>query len=887
MVKTKALSKNSIYEFHSFVFLIEKDVGVQTTTATKRTLLTVGWTKDANKGKNGEHFSRLCANSLMGYKYFAREHLAANHHVSNLDQFLDDLNENNEVNSLFDTISLFNEFESTEHHYLKLHNSLSFISYYESLRDRIITHYNKTNADKREDRLALKHLLTAVTSRLFAVKYHEDDVIVLDLLEYMGGIKKKMTKLQAMQKTKYIEEYRDEFKQSVNNKIEKASDLIENTVLPAINQTYSDVNKRIDELLKETFKKEEETKEKVKKAEENVRKLREQAVQHAATGLLKFFGGCLAIFGPPGMAAGAAVIGAAEVIDGVADSQRKLNTITLDSSIQGKSILHVRKEAKGNIQMLKLKLEDLQKIFQNEDMSDFESILKEINETLIKVNEVIDKEETPSADLLGSLKKSQEGLSEKFDKISEQIKDTPKYKSLSKKLKGAQMVIGFASSSLDFYQTIRNDQQKLEAADEMLAKVKNQLQMIEMHKQNIYNIMIPQAKMMEQSLKEAMENAKGKIHVELDISKWTLQGALKDVKKLFNEMTQGFEVAGDLERCIEKLMEGITTVIDVYDRIDSYSEKSQLASLISDIAIGSNEFKDATLKIAVSNMEEIIETNLAMQQYKLALRALKQHKFPFAEMFLNPFQLPLDLNSTDSTFVIQTLKQIDNLIDGIRESNAIISQKDMLGYQVSNEIFTDNMAFYKWDYQNYKKEISQLLNGEGATLVSNLNGGLEMNAVKFNLIWLKFRLKNETLQREFDEEFKNFDRVRMEIAGNNLYRCDKRIYYIPLEKPFDLSFSPKCKPPCSIDGHHESLWKSEPFLSPYTTWNLILVPDKPPGEPEHDFAKLSRFQDYVTEVALEGHGRYVHRDISLEFDICSDRLENYYRLDRIQHTPNE
>lgn len=867
-------------------FLISKGVGMQKTTVQKRTKFTVGWTKNANKFTSATHFSKLCIKSLTKYHYFAREHLAANLAISNLDQFINDLNENNEIYSLYDVISLFNEFESTERHYLKLHKSLSFIPYYESLRDHIITHY-KTMANNTEERKALSHLFAAVSSRLFAIKRHEDDVAVVDLLVHMDGIKKKLTKLLAMQKTKYIEEYRDEFKQTLDNKIETAAKLINTVVAPAINKTYSDVDHRIKQLLNETFEKERVTKEYIWKAEVNIKALQEQAVRHQALSAMKMIAALAAAAGPFGMLFGAIVGFGANLLESATDSQIKLHTITLDSSIQAKKILHIREMAKGNIKLLKAKLEDLQKIFQNENVSNFEPILKRINETLIKVNEAIDKQEIPSANLLESFTKSQQELSDLIGAVHEDIKDTPKYKSLAKKLDHASLVIGFAGTGLEFYQTVHNDQQKMEAADQMLGNVKNQLQILKVHEQNIYNVMIPQAKMMEQSLNEAMKNAKGKIHVELDISKWTLQSALKDTKKLFNDMTQGFEVAEDLERCVEKLHEAMTTLIDVYDRIDSYSDKSQLATLISDIAIGSVEFQDPTLKKAVFNIEKVINTNLAMQQYELALRALKQHKFPFAEMYLKSFQLPINLNTSDANFVSNAIDQIDNLIDGIRESNAIISQGDMLGYQVSNEVFVDSMAFYKWDNKKYKKEIAQLLNGEAATLVSNLNSGLEMYAVKFNLIWLKFRLINETLQDEFDEEFKNFDRVRMEIAGNNFYRCNNRIYYIPLEKPFDISFSPKCMPPCSIDGHHANLWKSKPFLSPYTTWNVILVPDQHPGKSEHDFAKLSRFQDYVTEVALEGHGDYVHRDLSLEFDICSDRLDNYYRFDRILHTPYE
>lgn len=55
---------------------------------------------------------------------------------------------------------------------------------------------------------------------------------------------------------------------------------------------------------------------------------------------------------------------------------------------------------------------------------------------------------------------------------------------------------------------------------------------------------------------------------------------------------------------------------------------------MADIAIGSNEIQDAKLKEVVFKMETIINANLIMEQYKVAMHALKQHKFPFAKQYL-------------------------------------------------------------------------------------------------------------------------------------------------------------------------------------------------------------------------------------------------------------
>ena len=411
-----------------------------------------------------------------------------------------------------------------------------------------------------------------------------------------------------------------------------ATELIHKTVIPAIDKTYTEVDDKIKELLKETFEKKRETEAELQKAEENKRALQQQSFWHAVLAPFKMMASVISLAGPEGMAVGAVIGLGVGVAEKVVDGTTTTNAVSVPPGIYRNKILRVAEQAKGKTKLLKAKLEDLQKIFQNEDMSHFESILKNVDKTLKVANEVVDKHEIPGLDVLDYLKKQHEELSGAIDTAAEAFKNNPKYNTTSKNLGYAQAVVGFVGGTLDLYETVRNDQGKLAEAGDMIGKLKDQLKIIELHEQNINNIMIPQAKMMEQSMNEAMKNAANKSHAVLDVSKWTLQSSLKDVKKLFNDMTQGFEVAGDIERCVEKLNEGITTVIDVYDRIDAYSEKSQLATLIADIAIGSNEIQDPKLRHAVSQTEKIINTNFGIEQYETALRALKQHKFPFAQL---------------------------------------------------------------------------------------------------------------------------------------------------------------------------------------------------------------------------------------------------------------
>lgn len=47
---------------------------------------------------------------------------------------------------------------------------------------------------------------------------------------------------------------------------------------------------------------------------------------------------------------------------------------------------------------------------------------------------------------------------------------------------------------------------------------------------------------------------------------------------------------------------------------------------------------------------QIIKSNLVMEQYELAMLALKQHKFPFAEQYLRQFELPSNASATEIDF---------------------------------------------------------------------------------------------------------------------------------------------------------------------------------------------------------------------------------------------
>lgn len=815
------------------------------------------------------------------YKYFVREHLANNIQVSDLNEFLVYLSKNPDLNKLYTTLDFLAEFDSMEHHYFKLQKQLSFISYYESLRDRIVQ-YSRTLTGKPDDQKAINFLYTSVLSRLFAIKSQKSNIAVVNLLDYMEIVEKRMKRLQEVKKTEYINQYRDEYKSVLNEKIVAAGNLVQKTVVPRINSIITATDDRIKELLAEIFAKKEKTQKEIAKAKENKKKLESKLLLHFIMAPLKLVGSALSLLGPPGMIAGAAIATGTSIAESVIDSSLTQQKVTVPSGPAKAEVLRISKQAKRNFELLEQQLNDLYVILRNDNCTELKPVERNMDALMVKITGVTKSDEIPNANDIKQIQESRKQLLSVIENtvkaLEERAKSDDIIKSAVKKLGYMKNIVKVGEAGVEVYGQIRDDETKIQEVDETLQALDEQLQVFRQHEQNIYNIMIPQLKMVEQSIKFAVENSKGKSHVELDISRWTIQSTLGDVKNLFNQMTKGFLVSSDLERCIEKINEGITTVIDVYDRIDEYTEKSQLANLIADIAVGQNEIQNRELKEAVNKMEIIIKSNLVIEQYSVAILAIKQHKFPFAENYLDEFDLPSNISITDAEFNSKTVDRISELILKIRESKSLIEKRD--AYLYSNYSFIDTESFYAWNLANYKDDFQKLLNGDEVTLVADIQDGLKMSAIKFNDIWIKMRLKNESEQSEFDSEIDRF-KISLQMVGNGYYRCYKRFYYISLEKTIQFGFSLENGQPTKPNDVLTKLKTGGYFLSPYTTWKISLIPN---NNNSNDFSRLKRFRNELDEISLEGYGQYLENKKSFVHDICNDQLDKYYRLDSVEHT---
>lgn len=817
--------------------------------------------------------------SLRKYMSAAREHLAKHIQVSDLSGFLKYLSTAADIKALYSTIDLIEEFEAINNHDFKMRNKLAFIPHYELLRDRIATHAQSADISTEEEK-ALNYLYTAVMSRLFAMKSQSNHIAVVNLFEYMKIVEKRMTKLQHIKRTVYINEYRDEFKSSLDTKIQTAIKLIQRTVGARISGKFTAVGAKIEQLLDETFAMENSVLFQTEKAKENKKKLKTQMIAHSILNPLNEVGSMLSGLGPVGMIAGKVIGFGKNVAEKVIGSTLKLHIITVPTGLVKANVIRVAEQAKQDFKLLQMQLDDMKSILQNENLSNFTELMQAVNLTTIQMNNVTANSEIPEIDQFELLMEARKNLT---SLISESKKNLTKYgdemsdqvKFANESLNDIDKLLKVGDVGLQIYKQIRADKKKIAAIDATIRELDDQLLVIKQHERNIHNVMIPQFKMVEQSVNEAILNSAGKSHCELIVANWTVQGSLDKVKKLFNVMTQDFSMGADLDDCFDKINEGITTIVDVYDRIDSYTEKAQLADLMADIAIGANDIKDSNLRNAIFKMENTINTNLVMEQYEMAMYALKQHKFPFAEQYLDQFDLLSNFSTTNTEFTNHAIDRIGELVLKIRESKSLIERVDE--YLYSNYSFTKHEAFFKWDHFDHNDEIADLLNGDDTIFVAGIENGLDLNAIKFNEIWLKFKLKNQTIQGQFDAELRKFS-VNMQMVGNNFYRCGKRVYYISLETPLLISFSLEHGEVTKMNRVYDKLATGDPFLSPYSTWRITL---RSKADDEVDYRRLKQFTNEIEEIALEGRGQFFKNKGDIISETCNEHLDKFYRLDSV------
>lgn len=778
------------------------------------------------------------SSSINAYKTYAMAYWASNNYST---RFLEELNRDKNVSALYDVIDFIEEFESLEKMYFQFRKRLHFNPFYKSLHNRIGDHIDTLENSTYENKKILTFLYIEASNK---TSYQRNRTVVVNLVQYLNVVQRHIIEWQKKDKEAYINSYRDEYKESFDYKIDSANLLIETLIVPKIEKTSADIDKKIHQLVRGIQTR-------IHDKKRNETQLLEQIRLQRILAPLKIIGKGLSIFGPKGAIIGAVVFGASNVLEHVLVNRR---------------INEIANEFKAKYQLLNEQLSQLKIMLSKDNSSDFTEFGREID----KVSNEIGGELNESGTKLlatggtGQWKEWRESLLKTLtteeDKLKKQGRD-PHTDSTIQLFVGMKETLQIAEFGVEVYKEICNDGEMVEK----LSKLQEQFKTWDKYEQNIYNILIPQIHSIAETVKLLRSNSSSKSHVDLDVTKWEIQSTLASVKKNFQEMTRNLNAGGNLLDFIEKMTFGINILIDIYDRISDYSEKAKLATFIADLSLGLNYIKSPQLKTAMAQLQRMIQLNVAMEQYELAIEAVKYQKFPFADYYLGKYELPTSLNTSDSELIVNNIvEQITFIKTKIDESVASLNLIDTL--LIRDVWFDTTRPFYKWKHSEHKNNTLKLLNGEEVTYKAEITDGLDLSAVKFNDIGIQFKLANQSLQNEWNNALHNF-RIKMKMIGNSYYRCMQSIYQIPLTQNTTFLFLWRNGSQVEKNEMLRKINNNDYFLSPYVTWNIKLT---------GDVNKLKKFRNETMDVLLTGRGQYILNEEPFISKICSQHLDKYY-----------
>lgn len=193
--------------------------------------------------------------TINGFKQYVREHMAENHlRESDLREFLHDLDEDQRIQLKYDPIGLVDELTGMEKQYFQLRHKLRFIPFVKSLLGRIVRCADQ-NILSKADKQVLNYLYTATLGKLCSIQNRAKHISTVDLLKYLDRMKRHIKDLNVIEKSDAINENRKQFKNSIDSKIKCATDLIENRIMPELEEIFTEMNGQILKLIDEAIKK--------------------------------------------------------------------------------------------------------------------------------------------------------------------------------------------------------------------------------------------------------------------------------------------------------------------------------------------------------------------------------------------------------------------------------------------------------------------------------------------------------------------------------------------------------------------------------------------------------------------------------------------------------
>ncbi|CAG8839441.1 9780_t:CDS:2, partial [Gigaspora margarita] len=310
-------------------------------------------------------------------------------------------------------------------------------------------------------------------------------------------------------------------------------------------------------------------------------------------------------------------------------------------------------------------------------------------------------------EIKGELEQTQKKL-EELKKNNENTTASQRTNAELEVIQNLNIAITNTKMVIELYDKYKKDKEELDALNISIEKAEDDIKKLKQYEENINNAIIP----MLQRMQDGINN----IENEIDQKSHQVQTSLKDIKYEIWQISKGFEIQNDVTHYMERLDKGITTLINIYDRIQDYYDQAKLAT-----------------------------TN-----------AFKQWVFPFANKYSDVLHSLSDDNHIDINNIEHQIKELYLKVEECK-TNSNDNDSSLIDTDFNSKNKTSR-PFFVWENKNYSQEISKLLNGDEVTIKADIiKSNPNKNAIKFNEIGIRFKSINKTIQDNIDCELEYFD----------------------------------------------------------------------------------------------------------------------------------
>ncbi|CAL8129359.1 unnamed protein product [Orchesella dallaii] len=419
---------------------------------------------------------------------------------------------------------------------------------------------------------------------------------------------------------------------------------------------------------------------------------------------------------------------------------------------------------------------------------------------------------------------------------------------------------------------------------------------IENRKQAIYHSVIPLVKLTRLSLSQQKANLTKTSSAALKAKKWKVQGMLKDVKLNLQGMLSGTSAVEEIAICVEKLDKAMAILIDLYDQIDKYKEKKELADYIASVnSHGTfSHVNDPVIKRMSEKVLFYVKANLFLYEYEMAMGALKQWAFPLASRYLMATELEGQIQSLESEINNRNLertvniykRKIEHLSNQLEKYKATIVENDEILFK--SNFTKENLAtgpFYSWKSDEWQQSIEELLSGNPVLFNANIwKSDWSKGALKFKTIELYLRVQNLTLQNELMKVLNHYHLVMIH-SGISYYKFLDNVF-VMRGKSQCLEFSfrrTNSNTPVSQNVVASKFNSAGDYLlSPFTYWTFQLKDMRQASQRSSDLLKFAPF----IELDLQGDGMYIDESRVDETNLLQLNVNEYYSNENIMSGAN-